>query len=120
MAQFSVSGKIFKIKEKESGVAQSGNQWQKIEFVIDTIEQYPKKMCFALFNDNCDLISDINVGDEVLVQFWIESREFNDRWFNNMNASGLSPVNQPKQEQEEIITEQQQHSEDETTDDLPF
>jgi len=81
-----VKGKIQQILKLESGVSRAGNEWKKQEFVIETIEQFPRKICFTLFNDKLSLIDGISNGDEVEVSFNIESREFNGKWFHNINA----------------------------------
>ena len=81
-----VKGKIQQILKPESGVSRAGNEWKKQEFVIETIEQFPRKICFTLFNDKLSLINDISGGDEVEVSFNIESREYNGKWFHNINA----------------------------------
>ncbi len=81
-----VKGKIQQILKIESGVSQAGKEWKKQEFVIETIEQFPRKICFTLFNDKSSLISGLSNGDEVEVYFNVESREFNGKWFHNVNA----------------------------------
>ena len=70
----SVKGKVDKILKPESGVSRAGNQWSKQEFVIETIEQFPKKVCFTLFGDKTSLIDGLSAGEEVEVSFNVESR----------------------------------------------
>jgi len=43
----SVKGKIQQILKPESGVSRAGKEWSKQEFVIETEDQYPKKICFT-------------------------------------------------------------------------
>ncbi len=82
-----VKGKLVKILNLESGVAKSGNPWKKQEFVIETQDQFPRKICFTLFNDKVALLNDIEEEGAVLeVSFDIESREFNNKWYHNINA----------------------------------
>lgn len=67
-----------------SGTSKAGNAFQKREFVIETIGQYPKKVCFQLFGDK---VNDCpNVGEEVKVSFDPESREWSGKWFTQLNA----------------------------------
>lgn len=82
----SIKGKLIKILPVESGVARSGNPWKKQEFVIETQDQFPRKVCFTLFNDKVSLLNGINAGDDLEVSFDIESREFNNKWYHNINA----------------------------------
>ncbi len=81
-----VKGKIQQILKPQSGTSQAGKEWNKQEFVIETEEQYPRKVCFTLFGEKTSLINGLSVGDEVEVSFNLESREYNGRWFHNVNA----------------------------------
>ncbi len=87
-----VKGKISHILKPESGVSRGGNEWKKQEFVVETEEQYPKKVCFTLFNDKASLIDGFKPGTEVEVSFNLESREFNGKWFHNINAWKIDRV----------------------------
>lgn len=79
-----LQGKCIAALAIESGTSKSGNAWQKQNFVIETAGQYPKKVCFQLFGDK---VNDCpNVGEEVKVSFDPESREWNGRWFTQLNA----------------------------------
>ncbi|MGD9929019.1 MAG: DUF3127 domain-containing protein [Mangrovibacterium sp.] len=93
-----IKGKINQILPVSSGVSKAGNEWKKQEFVIDTIdEQFPKQVCFTVFNDKVNLIDGLKAGMEVNVSFNVESREFNGRWYHNINAwkvDSLSPESQ--------------------------
>ncbi len=81
-----LKGKIEQLLKSESGVSRAGKEWQKQEFVVETIEQFPRKVCFTLFNDKLSLLEPIREGDEVEVSFNLESREFNGKWYHNINA----------------------------------
>ncbi len=82
-----IKGKINQILQLNSGISKAGNEWKKQEFVIETNEdQYPKQICFTLFNDKINLIDGLKPGIDVNVSFSVESREFNGRWYHNINA----------------------------------
>lgn len=79
-----IQGKTIAVLPIESGTSAKGNTWQKRNFVIETPGQYPKKVCFQLFGDK---VNDCpNVGEEVKVSFDAESREWNGKWFTQLNA----------------------------------
>ena len=84
--QLSITGTVQKVLNIESGVSKAGKEWQKQEFVIETDDQYPKTIAFTLFGDKLSLIENIKVGQNVEVFFNLESREYNERWFHNVNA----------------------------------
>jgi hypothetical protein len=81
-----VTGKIVAILPSTEGVSRMGNKWKKQEYVLETQEQYPKKVCFGLFGaDRIDQAA-IREGETVTVSFDIESREFNGKWYTNING----------------------------------
>lgn len=88
-----LEGKITDVFPLQSGTSKAGNEWKKKEFVIETIEQFPKKVCFTLFGDKVDNFANVVVIDkQVNVSFDIESREFNGRYFTNCNAYKVEPI----------------------------
>lgn len=95
-----ITGKCIAALPIESGTSKAGNAWQKQNFVIETAGQYPKKVCFQLFGDK---VNDCpNVGEEVKVSFDPESREWNGKWFTQLNAwkaTPMQPVAQPAPQQ---------------------
>lgn len=81
-----VKGTLIQILKTESGVSKAGKDWKKQDFVIETNEQFPKKVCFTLFGDKISLIDGISEGTEIEVFFSVESRDFNGKWYHNINA----------------------------------
>ena len=80
-----IKGKVVLVLPQQSGTSQAGNQWKKQEFVIETQEQFPKKICMTLFGDRVDQYP-VAVNDEIVANIDIESREYNGRWYTNVNA----------------------------------
>ena len=80
-----LQGKIIVVLPERSGVSQRGNQWRSISYVLETQEQYPKKLAFDVTNDKIDQLN-IQFGEILTVQFDINAREYNGRWFNSVNA----------------------------------
>jgi hypothetical protein len=87
-----IKGRLIQVLPLQSGTSKSGNGWSKQEFVIETEEQFPKKVCFTLFGDKVSLLNGLAVGSQVEVAFNLESREFNGKWYSNINAWKLNPV----------------------------
>jgi hypothetical protein len=81
-----VKGKLVQVLPVQTGTSKAGNEWSKQEFVIETDEQFPKKVCFTLFGDKVSLISGFSAGEEIEVAFNLESREFSGKWYHNINA----------------------------------
>ena len=80
-----LQGKIIVVLPERSGVSQRGNQWRSISYVLETQEQYHKKLAFDVTNDKIDQLN-IRLGEILTVQFDINAREYNGRWFNSVNA----------------------------------
>lgn len=80
-----IQGKIIVVLPERSGTSQRGNQWRSISYVLETQEQYPKKLAFDVTNDNINQLN-IQLGEILTVQFDINAREYNGRWFNSVNA----------------------------------
>ena len=81
-----LTGKIIAVLPERGGVSKAGNEWKIQEFVLETQEQYPRKMMFNVFG--ADRISQFNIqlGETLTVSFDIDSREYNGRWYNDIRA----------------------------------
>ena len=88
MSDLKIKGKIVKILEVEKGTSKAGKEWQKINFVIDTVNQYNPEICFQLFGtEKVENFNKYNkVGQEVEVSFNVSSREFNGKYYHNLDA----------------------------------
>ncbi len=93
-----LKGALIEILPVQKGVSKAGKEWEKLEFVIETEEQFPKKVCFTLFGDKVSLLNGINKGDSIEVSFNIESREFNGKWYHTINAWKISKQNSKQEE----------------------
>lgn len=81
-----VKGKIIHDLGETSGIAQaSGNAWKKHEYVLETIEQRPRKIHFDFFGDRADQFP-LAIGDDVTLSFDIESREYQGRWYTSIRG----------------------------------
>lgn len=81
-----IVGKLIAKLPVQSGVSKAGNNWTKTEFVVETMEQYPKRLCFSLMNDRVPMIDQFQVESMVQVSFDIESHEFNGKWYTSLRA----------------------------------
>lgn len=86
-----LQGRIIAALPERGGVSQRGTEWKVQEFVLETHEQYPKKMVFEVFGADRLSRFNIQIGQEVLVAFDIDAREWNGRWFNSIRAFDVRP-----------------------------
>lgn len=77
--------KIKHIFPKKGGEGKHG-PWERQEFVGETDEQYPKEVKFDLWGDRTSELLGKKLGQEVEVEFDIESREWDGRWYTNLRA----------------------------------
>ena len=81
-----LSGKVIAVLEPRGGVSKTGNPWKVQEYVIETHDQYPRKMCFDVFGEDKINQFNIQIGEEITVSFDIDAREWQGRWFNSIRA----------------------------------
>lgn len=81
-----ITGKIIQVLPEVGGISKAGNEWKKQEYVLETHDQYPKKVCFQLFGADRIAQAAIQPGEELTVSFDIDSREYQGRWFTSINA----------------------------------
>ncbi len=81
-----ITGKIIAVLPIQGGTSKNGNEWKKQEYVLETHEQYPKKVCFQIFGADRISQAAIQPGEELTVSFDIDSHEYNGRWFTNISA----------------------------------
>lgn len=88
-----LQGKVIAVLPERSGVSARG-EWKAQSFVIETHEQYPKKLCFDVFG--ADRLAQFNIqsGEELLVSFDIDAHEYQGRWFNSIRAWNVTKVSQ--------------------------
>ena len=88
-----IQGKIISALPERSGTSQrTGNVWKVQEFVVETHDQYPKKMAFEVFGEDRLQRFNIQVGQEVNIAFDIDAHEYNGRWFNSIRAYDVRQV----------------------------
>ncbi len=78
-----LSGKVIQILSEQTGTGKNG-QWSKQDFIIETEEQYPRKVCFSAWGEKVSMIKSLKTGTLVKVSFNVESREFNGKWYTDL------------------------------------
>ena len=114
----SIKGKITKKLEIESGTSKAGKEWKKQSFIIDTGSQYNPEICFQLFGeDKIQILENYSEGDKVDVSFNLSSREYNGRYFHNVDAWKVESIEETSNANNEELPDFESSSEE---DDLPF
>lgn len=86
-----LQGRIIAVLPERSGVSARG-EWKAGSFVIETHDQYPKKMVFDVFGaDRLNQFA-IKAGEELSVSFDIDAHEYQGRWYNSIRAWNVQRV----------------------------
>jgi hypothetical protein len=122
-----LTGKLIQVLPLQSGTGRNGT-WQRQDFVIETNDQYPKKVCFKAMGDKVDIIRSLAPGSTVKVLFNAESREYNSKWYTDLTiwkieisggSQNTSP-NAPGEDYYRNVVPPAENSQDVMPDDLPF
>lgn len=84
-------GILVKKWDERSGVSQrTGNNWKNAEFLLEVPGQYPTHISFTVADGLAGRIAHFEqfVGKMVVVQFEVDAREYNGRWYNDVKAWG--------------------------------
>lgn len=86
---FEIKGLLHKSFPTENKTA----SFQAREFVISTVDgNYTNYIKFQLTQDRCGLIDTYKEGDEINVFFDLRGREWQDKYFTNLNAWKIESV----------------------------
>ncbi len=124
-----LSGKVFKVLPVESGEGKNG-PWKKQQVVIelDSNGKYPKKVAVTFWTDLVDNAGFV-IGNNISIEFDIESREYNERWYTDVKAWRINKADGGNTSNNNTSTNYQQSApapkvEDapatQVDDDLPF
>jgi len=81
------TGRIIAILEERGGIAKStGKSWKVAQYVLETIENYPKRMVFEVFGEDKITLFNIKEGEELTVSFDVDAREYQGKWYNQIRA----------------------------------
>ena len=127
-----ITGKVVQLGTLIEGNSPRG-PWKKQELIIETLEQYPKKICLMCWNERVNDANSFFVGQTIKAQIRIDSREFNGKWYTDVTAFRLDldqptaqpaaqPMNQmpPQMPQQPLPPMNDDYFASDNGDDLPF
>ena len=84
-------GKVIKCYPIQKGTSKkTGKEWQSFEFVVQTDDQYPCTALFKVFGqeriENYGKLCNPKLGKAIKVLFDIHANEFNDKYYNSLDA----------------------------------
>ena len=82
-----LTGNIIAVMPAKSCVStKTGNNWMTQEYIIEVPGQFPKRCAFSVFGEDRIKLFNIQNGEDITIQFDIDAREFNGRWYNDIRA----------------------------------
>ena len=81
-----ISGTVKLKLAAESGVSKSGKEWRKQSIVIDTGGEFNNEVAVSAFGDKMDSMNKLEIGMEVKILCNVYSREYNGRYFHNIDG----------------------------------
>lgn len=108
MAIIKENGTIVQLGEVRQGTSAKGFNWSRQQVVIDIPAlggNYSRKLAVEAANDLCEsLQGKFNVGDKVEFTYKVSSREWNSKWYSDVELYSIEKVeevakpNAPQQE----------------------
>lgn len=88
-----IEGTLFQKLPVQSGNSARG-PWSKQEFVLEYPDgNYTAKACFMAWGvEKVQDLAKYQVGDKVKVSFNLKSREYNGRWYNDLQIWKIAPA----------------------------
>ena len=79
-----LTAKLTQLLPIQTGTGKNGD-WKKQDIIVETDGQYPKKVCISIWGDK---IKDgqWQIGNLLQIDFDIESREYNNKWYTDIKA----------------------------------
>lgn len=93
MTNLEIEGRIIRKMAVQSGQSARG-AWARQDFILEYQDgNFPAQACFSAWGeDKVRELDRYQVGDSVRVAFNLRSREYNDRWYNDLRIWKLSPA----------------------------
>jgi len=116
-----IKGRVIQILPASSGSSARG-EWKRQDFILETEEQYPKKVCISNWNDKVD-IDKLPKKALVTASINLESREYNGKWYTDVRVWKIraeSSNNSSSSENSIPPSTEAPPVEDDESDDLPF
>lgn len=85
-----LTAKLIQLLPLQTGSGKNG-EWKKQDIIVQTDGTYPKKVCISVWGDKINT-SQLIVGNMLQIDFDVESREYNSRWYTDCKAWKIVPA----------------------------
>lgn len=125
-----ITGKLDRVFETQSGTTKAGKEWKKLLFNVVTDDEWNNLYHFELFGEEKVNGFNSKVGDFITVNFNVQTQEYKDRFYTNLQAWKIDVEQNGTGTQQPVTNMQPQDmntsefnggtSNDENEADLPF
>jgi hypothetical protein len=91
-----IKGKVIQLLAPQSGQGKNG-EWKKQDFILETEDQYPKKVCITIFGEKLK----VSEGQNITAHINVESREYNEKWYTNITMWKFDQEKETQQQQQQ-------------------
>jgi len=90
-----IIGKLVQKLERETGVSNAGKTWEKQSIIVDQASaNFNKEVVISFFGDKIKSLRDIIEGDDVSVSINLSSREYNGKYYHNIDGWFIAKLGQ--------------------------
>jgi hypothetical protein len=89
-----IIGKLVQKLERETGVSKTGKTWEKQSILVEQNTEYNKEVAISFFGDKIKKLRDIEEGSDVSVSINLSSREFNGKYYHNIDGWFIAKLGQ--------------------------
>ena len=86
-----LTAKLTQLLPIQTGTGKNG-EWKKQDIIVETDGQYSKKVCISIWGDKINE-GQLQIGNLLQIDFDIESREYNSKWYTDIKAWKIEVVN---------------------------
>jgi hypothetical protein len=79
-----LTAKLTQLLPIQTGTGKN-EEWKKQDIIVETDGQYPKKVCVSIWGDKINE-GQLQIGNSLQIDFDIESREYNSKWYTDIKA----------------------------------
>jgi hypothetical protein len=87
-----LTAKLIQLLPLQTGTGKNG-EWKKLDIIVETDGEYPKKVCVSIWGEKINE-SQLVVGNTLIMDLNIESKEFSGRWYTEIKAWKIEVANQ--------------------------
>lgn len=113
-----LTAKLTQLLPIQTGTGKNG-EWKKQDIIVETEGQYPKKICISIWGDKISN-SQLQIGNSLKIDFDIESREYNNKWYTDIKAWKIEIASTAYPTNPTAPMENNNNSQSSEDDELPF